>query len=124
MQRLGLWFLNVGGAGFHGFTEKCPNPSVQNVLVLGGHRAGVSEPVWSGIAQFVESGHFSVSQPAMRPRGAEWIGRWSAAIFALGLGAILALLGWLVTLVWSGATLMAVLAVLGLFVTYVIFRHF
>ncbi|WP_342075687.1 hypothetical protein [Yoonia sp. SS1-5] len=69
MERLGLRFLDVGGAGYFGFT----NPPQSNRLferdIEGSHNAGVSEKSWQAIADFVVDDKIQPQTEVTSPRG-------------------------------------------------------
>ncbi|WP_172332725.1 hypothetical protein [Mangrovicoccus sp. HB161399] len=67
MQRLGLKFLDVGGAGFSGFTSRPSNVELVECETNGSHFTGVSEDYWGEIADFILFDKVPMSRKAFRP---------------------------------------------------------
>ena len=98
-ERLGLRFMDVGGAGAYGFKwaqeplrSQLSFPLDEIQYVKGGHGAAISEGCWPEIARFVLAGDVPHTHNAVR---VTWLRRLyrSAPVFTIGLaGAALGLL--------------------------------
>lgn len=58
MQKLGLKFLDVGGAGYAGFNARLLGDKFVEVKIDGLHNAGISEGSWDMITEFVMNDTF------------------------------------------------------------------
>lgn len=56
MERMMLKFLDVGGAGFYGFTGEPKTVKLIERSIKGSHNSGISEKAWNGIANFIVDG--------------------------------------------------------------------
>ncbi len=90
MQKMGLKFLDVGGAGYDGFENKLAPNRFREITVHGPHQAGVRENSWDMVADFTMQGTFPITDDAPRQRDmdvkvaiAPWLLALAVPIFIL-----------------------------------------
>lgn len=100
MERMGLDWLDVGGAGYNGFTRTDPD-GVRLVqrMVPGDHKAGVAEPSWDVISDFIVDGDILEGLPPDAPLQKPGLVRGAPLALVAGtvvvFGAIAVFAGWM-----------------------------
>ncbi|MEO9781063.1 MAG: hypothetical protein ABJH07_08105 [Sedimentitalea sp.] len=126
MERLGLRFLDVGGAGFSGFNDVGRRGmNVQNVRISGGHGAGISEHSWEKITKFIQDGTVPIDTiPIDTDNQPNLLGRFAPILFLLCLAAASGLLFGLFRLIGTDSFMSAIFLLVVGWLVFKILRQF
>lgn len=85
MERMGLDWLDVGGAGYNGFAKTDPHGvDLIQRMVPGNHKAAVAEPSWPAISDFIVDGKVLDGLPDDAPLQRPGTVRAAPAVLAAG----------------------------------------